>query len=67
MGEVETPHGILARVSGGSASGGESERIGNRQTVLTGNKAAGSQVPPGVGIGELGGEQADEEHGAKRQ
>ena len=67
MGEVESARGGLIGGYGRGRSGGIGKRIGRGQTVVGNDVLAGFEVPPEIGVGDLGGEKAYQQHGGKRQ
>jgi hypothetical protein len=54
-------HLLLARISRLAEVGGVGERIGHWKGVRMENVFAGFEVPPGIEVGNLGGEKTDEE------
>ncbi len=61
MGQIEALRNGLAGIGGFGEGRGVSEGVGVGQAMLSDDVLAGLEVPPGVGIGELSREEADQE------
>ena len=60
MGEIEAFRARLSGIGGRRERRREGEGIGNGKAVLCDDIAPGGEVPPRIGVGQFGGEQAEE-------
>ena len=65
--EVEVAYLLLARVHRLTQIGGERERIGDGQGTVLNDVLAGFEMPPEIGIGDFGGEQAGQAKRGQQQ